>query len=118
MPADDPMARHLRMLSSISTALTTIVDAFAEPPVAALEFNLEAWMVLIEDVLADHHPTTSSHSRNKDQSLRVICHHDPPAPAGNFPDAQGWRDHVITIIKRRLQTAAALMNSQTDGTAP
>lgn len=114
MPTDDPMARHLRMVSTISTALAAIVDEFT--PTAVMELNLEAWMILIEEVLADHHPTTSSHSRNKDQSLRVICHHDPPLPPGNFPDARGWRDHVILIISHRLKTIQAMMN--TDRTTP
>ena len=116
MTTDDPMVKCLRLLTEVNAAVMPIVMSFIDAPKDPDRDQL-AWIVLlIEDVLADHHPVTSSHSRNKDQSLRVICHHDSPLPPGNFPDAQGWRDHVITIIRRRLQAVQALMN--TDRTTP
>lgn len=62
----------------------------------------EHFASLINDVLADHTPRTSTHARNPDQSLRIICQHDESVPPGNFADEQGWRDHVSRLIANRL----------------
>lgn len=127
MPADDPMARHLRMMSTISTALATIVDEFAVGPTV---FQPECsdpvaptWLAwakpIIAEVLADHHPTTSTHSRNPDQSRRVLCNHEDDTVKADFPDEQGWREHVAHVIAARIgrhqdQAVLALMHYRND----
>lgn len=113
---DNPFARHLQILRGI----VDFIDSFqpretdrerisriftdADPKVAEPDNPREwlQWAVpAIQEVLADHPPTTSTHSRNPDRSLRVRCLHEEDVDC-DFPDEQGWRDHVSLLVAKRI----------------
>ncbi len=110
---DDPMTKFLDLARQGLDLIEEVtrsasVDPAADPG-AECESRLVAQSMLvaevagrINDVLADHMPSTSTHRRNPDQSRRVLCQHEGPEMNHDFPDEQGWRDHVSGIIARAL----------------
>lgn len=81
-------------------------EAVSSPPREPASGHLTInWLTpAICEVLAEHHPTVAKYF-NPDGTERIICRHN--GVYGDYPDRQGWRDHVAPLIAAHILKALA-----------